>query len=154
MLIVSAARQMMYLFIDKHFVYKYVISTAKNGIGCLEGSECTPYGAHKIVSKIGYDADLDSIFKGRIRNQPMCCNITESSVEITTRILRLCGCEKNLNLGQKVDSFDRYIYIHGINDENAIGMPISHGCINMKKIDMFELFSVVSIGCLVFILKD
>jgi L,D-transpeptidase YbiS len=43
----------------------YTISTARNGVGELSGSECTPRGRHIIRAKIGYDAVINSVFVGR-----------------------------------------------------------------------------------------
>ena len=40
---------------------------------------------------------------------------------ITTRIMRLRGLEEGLNKGPEMDSYDRYIYIHGTNHEDRWG---------------------------------
>ncbi len=57
---------------------------------------------------------------------------------ILTRILRLDGLEE-----ENSNSYERYIYIHGTNHEQAIGTPASHGCIRMKNKDIAELFELV-----------
>ena len=59
---------------------------------------------------------------------------------ILTRILWLEGCELGRNSRGRVDTRSRYIYIHGTHDEDAIGTPVSHGCIRMNNLDMLELF--------------
>jgi lipoprotein-anchoring transpeptidase ErfK/SrfK len=65
---------------------------------------------------------------------------------ITTRILWLRGLEPGRNSGKRVDSFRRFIYIHGTPDEGLIGTPASHGCIRMKNADVLELFDRVEVG--------
>ena len=70
---------------------------------------------------------------------------------ITTRILRLEGLQPGLNRGGEVDSFERYIYIHGTSDEDNIGVPASIGCIRMKNKDMIMIFDQTEINDLVII---
>ena len=41
---------------------------------------------------------------------------------------------------------DRYIYIHGTNQEHLIGQPASHGCIRLRNEVVMELFSMVPEG--------
>ena len=62
---------------------------------------------------------------------------------ILTRILWLSGCEAGKNKGGNVDSYDRYIYIHGGPDDLAMGVPGSRGCVRMRNEDMIELFDLV-----------
>ena len=45
--------------------------------------------------------------------------------------------------GEPVDSFDRYIYIHGTNHEERLGFPVSSGCLQMSNNDIMELFDAV-----------
>ena len=54
--------------------------------------------------------------------------------------------EEGRNKGGPVDSHDRYIYIHGTDEEHLIGTPASHGCIRMKNPDVMELFELVEAG--------
>ncbi|MCX7125815.1 MAG: L,D-transpeptidase, partial [Gammaproteobacteria bacterium] len=61
---------------------------------------------------------------------------------ILSRILWLHGPQTSL---------DRYIYIHGTNDEKNIQTPNSHGCIRMINADVINLFEKVSVGEEVFI---
>ena len=65
---------------------------------------------------------------------------------ITTRILRLRGMQPGINQGGKVDSYRRYIYIHGTPEEGLIGTPASHGCIRMTNADVADLYERVPIG--------
>lgn len=125
----------------------YPISTASNGVGQEEGSGQTPLGLHEIVEKIGEGADPLAIFKSRIATgQNAAWNAGDGA--ITARILRLQGKEIGYNLGKRedgicVDSYERFIYIHGTNDIAQIGKPISQGCIRMIPQDLIDLFSVI-----------
>ena len=65
---------------------------------------------------------------------------------VTSRILWLEGTEEGFNKGGNVDSFYRYIYIHGTAEEGLIGEKASHGCIRMFNQDVIELFSLVEKG--------
>jgi lipoprotein-anchoring transpeptidase ErfK/SrfK len=58
-----------------------------------------------------------------------------------TRILWLDGLER-----RNANTHDRYVYIHGTNHEDKIGMPASHGCVRMKNADLLELFERVKVG--------
>jgi hypothetical protein len=60
--------------------------------------------------------------------------------------LLLTGEEPGKNKGGRVDSFARNIYIHGTNDEDAIGTPSSHGCIRLHPDDVAALFPTVEAG--------
>ena len=60
--------------------------------------------------------------------------------------------EEGKNKGKGIDSYMRYIYIHGTSEEGLIGEPASHGCIRMKNKDVIDLFKEVSIGTFVLIL--
>jgi lipoprotein-anchoring transpeptidase ErfK/SrfK len=50
-----------------------------------------------------------------------------------------------------VDSMQRFIYIHGTNEENLLGSPASHGCIRMANQDILALYQYVEVGADVFI---
>jgi lipoprotein-anchoring transpeptidase ErfK/SrfK len=67
------------------------------------------------------------------------------------RILWLQGLEPGVNQGDDVDSYRRYIYIHGTSEEDSIGTPASHGCIRMRNRDVIELYDLVDIDCAVLI---
>mgnify|MGYP002277296883 CR=1 FL=1 len=72
---------------------------------------------------------------------------------VTTRILRLRGLEPGLNAGPGIDSYDRYIYIHGTNFPDRFPENISAGCLLMRDDDLMELYDAVPPGSHVFILK-
>ena len=40
----------------------------------------------------------------------------------------------------------RYIYIHGTNEESLLGTPSSHGCVRMANEDIIELFDLAKVG--------
>ncbi|MCF6251126.1 MAG: L,D-transpeptidase [Methylococcaceae bacterium] len=133
----------------------YSVSTAKNGVGELMGSECTPTGWHKIRAKIGASLPLNTVFIGRRTTgeiyTPDLNNKYPQRDWILSRILWLGGLEPRKNRYGKVDSTWRYIYIHGCPDELMTGKPESHGCIRMKNIDVVGLFNSVNIGLRVLI---
>jgi L,D-transpeptidase-like protein len=147
---ISIKSQMLTLFDNDKQLKKYSISTAKNGPGELMDSECTPCGKHIISEKIGDGAAVNSVFVGRVATG----EIYESALRelhperdwILTRILWLSGTEDGKNKGGKVDSHDRYIYIHGSPDDVDMGQPGSRGCVRMRNSEMIELFDLVEVG--------
>lgn len=133
----------------------YQISTALNGPGCSANSGCTPLGWHRIAEKIGDDESLGTVFKGRVVNG--CVEDVNSAADedlITSRILWLSGLQEGVNSGGTVDSFSRYIYIHGTAQEHLIGTAVSHGCIRMRNRDVVEVFDFIGMEDLVFIGVD
>ena len=62
---------------------------------------------------------------------------------VTSRILWLDGLEEGINKGEGVDSFNRFIYIHGTHEEGLIGQKASHGCIRMFNNDVVKLYDIV-----------
>ena len=59
---------------------------------------------------------------------------------VLTRVMWLDGMEPGVNRGRGIDSHDRFIYIHGTNQEHLLGRPASHGCIRMSNRDVMELY--------------
>lgn len=131
-------------------IRQYPISTAANGLGEANGSHCTPRGRHRIAEKIGAFAPLCSAFKSRQPTGEVWTPELDAEFPgrdwILTRILWLEGLEPGKNQGGTVDSHNRYIYIHGTNEEHKLGSPASHGCIRMKNADIAELFDLVKEG--------
>lgn len=158
---VEVHRQTLTLWENSEPIRIYTISTALNGIGSLNGSGQTPIGLHRICKKIGGKTPLYSIFKSRkytgINWDPKKDKAsTESDDLILSRILRLEGLEFGVNQGnntkgQCVDSYERYIYIHGTNHESALGTPCSQGCIRMHSEEICSLFLEVTEDTLVWI---
>ena len=65
---------------------------------------------------------------------------------VQSRILWLDGLENGINKGEGVDSYSRYIYIHGTPEEWLLGEKASKGCIRMSNKDVIELFNLVQEG--------
>ena len=159
---VSLASQQLYLYqsLDEGdiLVSQYPVSTSCNGAGETEGSFCTPRGTHRIAEKIGADAPLFAVFKARVPTGEIWnpeLDAEESGRDwILSRILWLEGLEPGKNQGCNVDSHQRYIYIHGTNEESKIGTPVSHGCIRMRNVDVVTLFDQVTVDTLVNIRED
>lgn len=126
------------------------ISTALHGAGEQEGSGCTPRGQHRIAEKIGGDAPAGAVFVARVPTGEVYSEELAAAFPdrdwILTRILWLEGTERGRNCGSVVDTYARYIYIHGTNEEDRLGTPVSHGCIRMANADVITLFDAVGIG--------
>ncbi|MGI8603950.1 MAG: L,D-transpeptidase family protein [Verrucomicrobiales bacterium] len=118
------------------------ISTSKCGLGSAPGSNQTPAGRMRVAEKHGADEPLGTIFKSR---QPAGLWKPESPVLaddlITSRILWLEGLEAS-----NATAYQRYIYIHGTNQEHLLGTPASHGCVRMRNEDVVDLFEAVPVG--------
>ena len=136
--------------VENSFLVSYPISTSKYGIGSQARSNKTPLGLHRIEEKIGTNAPFGTIFKAR-QNTGKIAQINQAGAGdlVTTRIMWLKGLEPNKNQGADIDSYQRYIYIHGTVEENKIGQPASHGCIRMNNRDVIKLFDQVKEGTLV-----
>lgn len=133
----------------------YVVSTALNGPGERQSSGCTPTGKHYVRAMVGGGAPLNSVFVGRrptgeVYSLELAGQFPERDW-ILSRILWLCGLESGKNRGPGVDSFRRFIYIHGTPDSEPMGVPCSHGCIRMRNRDVVDLYSRVKPGTPVFI---
>jgi len=126
---------------------RYRISSAKNGVGELNGSFCTPRGRHIIRAKIGAGQPLNAVFIERRPTgevySPELAGRSPGRDWILTRILWLSGCEPGYNRLGKVDTMRRAIYIHGSPDTAEMGKLGSHGCIRMRNQDIVELFDLV-----------
>ena len=153
---VSIENQKMYRIQSKDIIETYDISTSKYGIGNQMGSNKTPTGLHKINSKYGHKTPVNGRMIGRVFYGQIAKIFSDTTTsktdDITSRILWLEGLENRINKGDNIDSYKRYIYIHGTSEEGRIGIPSSHGCIRMKNKDVIDLFNEVAIGTFVLIL--
>ena len=144
---INISKQTLILFEGNDVVKQYTISTAKSGPGEQMDSECTPRGKHLIREKIGAGCDANTVFVGREPTGELYLPELREQFPgrdwILTRILWLSGCEAGKNKGGNVDSYDRYIYIHGGPDDLAMGVPGSRGCVRMRNADVIELFDLV-----------
>lgn len=136
----------------------FPISTGIRPPSNLSGSGGTPTGLHRICGKFGDLLPAGAILRGRrfVGKMAFQLSAEERRTAIASRILQLEGLEDGINRGQNTagqccDSRERLIYIHGIGDDNAIGFPSSHGCINMTNDDIIHIFNKVEIGTFVII---
>ncbi len=119
------------------------VSTSRFGVGSVPHSQCTPLGRFRIAQKIGHGAPLHTRFVGR---RPVGLWQPSSAAEdgVLTRILWLEGLDAD-----NANTFSRYIYIHGTNQEDLLGQPASHGCIRLGNQAVIELFDLAELGTLV-----
>lgn len=147
---VSISEQSLTLYEGEQVIMQCPVSTAGNGPGELMDSECTPRGEHVIAEKIGSDCPANTVFVGRIPTgeiyEPALRELHPERDWIVTRILWLDGKEQGKNKGGKVDTYRRYIYIHGSPDDVDMGCPGSHGCVRMHNDDVIRLFDLVDVG--------
>ena len=138
---VSLDHQTLDLSINGNQVRTFSISTSEKGMGFEEGSLRTPTGRFRISEKIGAGEPLFTIFVARTPVGIWDSNKSTDDDLILTRILRLEGLDP-----ENENTMDRYIYIHGTNQEDQIGTPSSHGCVRLSNRDMLELFDAVNVG--------
>ena len=148
---IDLTRQVLQLNGAGGIVREYPVSTGKNGTGEQLDSGCTPRGRHSIAEKIGAGQPLDTVFVGRAPTgeiyHPELRRQHPGRDWILTRIIWLQGEEPGFNQGGEVDTYNRYIYIHGAPDDMQMGVPGSAGCIRMRNSDVIELFDLVEEGC-------
>jgi len=136
-----------------NLIKRYPISSAKNGVGELNGSFCTPRGRHIIRAKIGAGQPLNAVFiERRPTGEVYSTELAGRSPGrdwILTRILWLSGSERGYNRMGRVDTMRRAIYIHGSPDTAQMGKPGSRGCIRMRNRDIVELFDLVPVRTVV-----
>src|SRR3989338_5006502 len=105
---ISLADQCLYGFAHGRLCLRLGVSTARNGAGEREGSECTPRGRHQVREKIGKGLPLGAVLKGRRWTgevwSPELHEQCPGRDWILTRILWLSGCEPGFNQGGAVDS--------------------------------------------------
>jgi lipoprotein-anchoring transpeptidase ErfK/SrfK len=116
---------------------EFPVSTSRFGLGAEPGSFKTPLGRFEISRKIGDGAPLGAVFKSRLPTGEIGDPANPDDL-IQTRILWLHGLDP-----ENANTFNRYIYIHGTNHEDQIGVAASHGCIRMRNADIAELFDLV-----------
>lgn len=150
---ISIADQMLYGFSEGRLCSRLPVSTARNGAGELNGSNCTPRGRHRVRARIGEGLPCGAVLRGRrwtgdVWNPDLHARFPGRDW-ILTRILWLSGCELGYNRLGKVDTFRRYIYLHGTPDPEPMGVPLSHGCIRLRNADLLDLFARVPVGCAV-----
>ena len=149
------SKQRLFLLDNMKIVRSYPISSSKYGEGSTQNSFKTHLGNHVIREMIGNNAIKNTIFTSRINTNRQAEIIHDEAKSdndyVTTRIMWLDGQEEGKNKGKGVDSYQRYIYIHGTHEEGLIGQKASHGCIRMFNSDVIELFNDVKKGTKVYI---
>ncbi len=154
---ISVAQQRLRLYENGAVIMDVAVSTAKNGVGEINGSERTPCGWHVIRARIGAGCAPNTVFverrpTGEIYTPELRKKFPQRDW-ILTRILWLSGIEPGKNRLGNVDTMRRYIYIHGCPDEDVIGVPGSHGCVKMRNAEVIELFDRVPAGTRVLIVE-
>ncbi len=148
---INVAEQQLSLLTEVgELLVQYSVSTSKFGTGNQNGSQQTPLGLHRVKDKIGGAMPVNEVYIGRVPHG----NIDECKQQgvelpddvIMSRIIWLDGMEPGRNQGGYVDTYQRYIYIHGTNHEDNVGTPSSIGCIRMRNQDVVDLYRQIEIG--------
>ena len=148
-LLVRFNSQTLQFYESGQLVQSYPVSTSLRPPSNVKNSLGTPRGLHDIAERHGAGQPPGMVFKARV---PTGHHFREHSAAentgnlVTTRILWLRGLEPGINRGGEVDSYERYIYLHGTNHEDRIGRPASGGCVLLRNLDILELFDRVRVG--------
>jgi hypothetical protein len=133
-------------------VKSYPVSTSKRPPSNVKHSLGTPRGLHEIAERIGAGQPPGMVFKARVPTGRHFSEVAATDPDkaddnlITSRILWLRGLEPGVNRGGEVDTYERYIYLHGTNHDDRIGEPLSAGCVLMRNLDIVELYEEVRVG--------
>lgn len=148
---ISLADQCLYGFAHGVLLLRLPISTARNGAGERKGSECTPRGLHQVRARIGSGLPQGAVLSSRRWTGEVWSPALQAQFPdrdwILTRILWLSGCEPGYNRLGPVDTFQRYIYLHGTPDTEPMGIALSHGCVRLRNDDLLALFDRVPAHC-------
>lgn len=140
-LVVSIDDQSLEVLDAGQCIRRFAVSTAVKGMGFAAGSYRTPTGCFLIAEKIGADAESGTIFKERVAVGMWRPGDRVNGDLVLTRILRLGGLDP-----ENANTLERYVYIHGTNQEGELGKPASQGCIRLGNTEMIELFDMVEEG--------
>jgi L,D-transpeptidase catalytic domain len=148
-LVVRIGASTLQFYREGALVGSFPVSTSRKPPSNVRDSLGTPRGLHEIAERIGAGQPPGVVFKSRVPTGRHFSEVdgdrTDSNL-ITSRILWLRGLEPGVNKGGDVDTHGRYIYIHGTNQEERIGEPISAGCVLMRNADIIGLFEEVRAG--------
>lgn len=139
-LLINIAKQSLDVF-EKNSttpIAHYPISSSRFGLGSELESYRTPLGKFVIDEKFGANAPERMSFKAREATGKI-VSLGGDEDLVLTRILTLSGSEPH-----NANTQERFIYIHGTNQESLIGTPASHGCIRLRNADVIELFEIVN----------
>ncbi|MDP2138763.1 MAG: L,D-transpeptidase [Candidatus Didemnitutus sp.] len=148
-IVVSIAQQRLGFYRAGKLEKVYLVSTSRRPPSNVKDSLGTPRGLHEIAERIGAGAPPGIVFKARVGTGHHFSELSPEEQErnlITTRILWLRGLEPDRNAGGDVDTYSRYVYIHGTNREEGLGTPASSGCVQMGNLDIIELYDEVRTG--------
>ena len=142
-IVIDSRTQSLSLFRGTELVFEAPVSTSRFGLGFENGSRKTPTGTFCVHQKIGAEMPVGTVFKGR---KPVTTPVDWSTEPdlITSRILWLHGLDE-----ENAHTRERYIYIHGTNQEQLIGQAASSGCIRMRNADIIRLFDLIDVGAAV-----
>jgi phosphoserine phosphatase len=126
---------------DISLIRSFPVSTAVKGAGFAIGSFRTPTGRFRIDGKIGHGEPSGTIFRGRVPVGVWQPGDPDSGDLVLSRILVLEGLDPD-----NANTRERFIYIHGTNQEELVGSPAGHGCVRLRNRDMIELFELVPQG--------
>ena len=156
-LVVRISTATMQFYRRGELVRSYAISTSRRPPSNVKNSLGTPRGLHEIAERIGAGQPPGMVFKSRVPTGRHFHEVesddpaAENYYLITGRILWLRGLEPGVNRGGDVDTYERYVYIHGTNHEERIGEPLSSGCVLMRNLEIVALYEEVRAGDLVWI---
>jgi len=137
----------MQYYVGKKLIKSYAISTSKRPPSNVKNSLGTPRGLHEIAERIGGGQPAGMVFQSRVPIGRHYSEMADSEDNlITSRILWLRGLEPGVNQGGEVDTYERYVYIHGTSREDRIGEPQSAGCVLMRNLDIIDLYDEVRPG--------
>ena len=136
---ISVRKQRLTLRSGRKKLAEYPVSTSRFGLGSEEGSFKTPTGCFRVADKIGEGMPIGTVFKSRRPIKPTKKLLREADL-VMTRILWLDGLER-----RNANTHARYVYIHGTNHEESIGIAASEGCVRMNNADVAELFELVTV---------
>jgi lipoprotein-anchoring transpeptidase ErfK/SrfK len=137
---IQAKDQLLHLMEADIVICSFPVSTSRFGLGEAEGSFRTPTGRFQVHQKIGEEHPANTVFRGRVP-VPAPPDWATTDDLITSRILWLDGIED-----RNANTRERYIYIHGTNQEQLIGQAASRGCIRMRNQDVIQLFDLIDVG--------
>lgn len=147
---IDLGRQRLQLWSEGRVLHECLVSTGANGIGEINGSGCTPRGRHVIRAKVGDGAAPGTLFTRRRPTGEIWSPELHAKFPgrdwILTRILWLSGSEPGRNRLGCVDTFRRYIYLHGTPPTTRLGMPGSKGCIRVANDDIVDLYDRLPVG--------
>ncbi len=149
---VSVDEQRLRIIKKDAIIYDVPCATAAKGTGFTMNSMKTPLGWHSVKTKVGDGAPWGQVFRGATPTKEVWKPGDDTDEDLVlTRLLWLTGEEPGVNQGGNVDSYNRYIYIHGTNDEAKIGTPSSHGCVRLRNDDMIVAYNLIPKGARVLI---